>query len=162
MAPSVGCMIDRRRIRDQRGHHPWRTIGLMPEWNVEFTTDLPPNHLGLTLHAERRILIRGGLTVAARRSTICHEVGHVLRGPTSACHSLYEESLVERQAARLLIPTVQRIGHALAWNAASYRRAARDLWVDEKMLNVRLSTLAPRERAWLDEQLASVMVDAPA
>lgn len=151
-------MLDRRKIRDRRGHHPWRAIGLLPEWRVEFTSDLPPRHLGLTLHREKRILIREGLDVAARRSTICHEGGHVLRGAVSACHSLYEEALVERQAARLLMPTVQRVGHALAWNHAQYDAAARDLWVDEKLLNARLSTLAPSERAWLHEQLATILV----
>lgn len=151
-------MLDRRKIRDHRGHHPWRAIGLLPDWTVEFTLDLPHDHLGLTLHDEKRILIRSGLCVAARRATICHEGGHVLRGPTSACHSLYEEALVERQAARLLIPSVQRLGHALAWNRADYERTADDLWVDEKLLNARLSTLAPAERSWLDDQLATILL----
>lgn len=151
-------MLDRRKIRDRRGHHPWRLIGYFPDWKVEITSELPADHLGLTLHAERRILIRDGLDVAARRSTLCHESGHVLRGPASACHTLYEESLVERQAARLLVPSVQRIGHALAWHRARYDLTARDLWVDEKLLNARLSTLAPAERTWLDEQLATILV----
>ena len=151
-------MLDRRKIRDHRGHHPWRTMALLPEWKIEFTADLSPRHLGLTIHRERRILIRDDLDVAARRSTICHEGGHVLRGRTSACHSLYEEALVERQAARLLMPTVKRIGHALAWHHAQYDDVARELWVDTKLLNARLSTLAPSEREWLDEQLATILI----
>lgn len=152
-------MLDRRKIRDYRGHHPWRTVGVfLPKWKVDFTADLPPGHLGLTLHDERRILIRDGLTEESRRSTICHEVGHVLRGPASECHSLYEESLVERQAARLLMPSVQRIGHAMAWHRARYDHTAKDLWVDEKLLNARLSTLAPAERTWLDDQLATILI----
>lgn len=155
-------MLDRRKIRDHRGHHPWQAIGLLPDWRVEFTRDLPPHHLGLTIHAEKRVLIRHGLSEASRRSTICHETGHVLRGPGSSCSSLYEDALVERLAGRLLMPSVRRIGHTLAWNRANYRRTAHDLWVDEKLLNTRLSTLAPAERTWLDEQLATIMIDAPA
>lgn len=151
-------MLDRRKIRDSRGHHPWRTIGMLPDWEIEFTRDLPPAHLGLTVHAERKVYIRRGLSTAARRSTLCHETGHVLRGVTSSCSSLYEDALVERQAARLLIPTVQRIGQAMAWHRASYAATARELWVDEKLLNARLSTLPPADRAWLHEQLASVFL----
>lgn len=155
-------MLDRRKIRDHRGHHPWRTIGLLPEWKVEFTRDLPPKHMGLTLHEEKRVLIRAGMTEEARRATVCHETGHILRGPSSACHTLREETLVERQAGRLLIPTVQKLGHALAWHRANYTLTARELWVDEKLLNARLSTLARAERAWLDNQLATVLIDSPA
>jgi hypothetical protein len=151
-------MLDRRKIRDHRGHHPWRTIGLLSDWKVEFTADLPPDHFGLTLHGEKRILIQHGLDQESRRSTICHETGHALRGPVSGCHRLYEESLVERQAGRLLMPSVRRLGHALAWHRANYTSTARDLWVDEKLLNARLSTLAPAERSYLDEQLATILV----
>lgn len=155
---TVRGMLDRRKVRDHRGHHPWLTIGLMRDWKVEFTTDLPPAHLGLTLHNEKKVLIQDGLSVAARRSTISHETGHVLRGPTSGCHQLYEEALVERQAGRLLMPSVRRVGHAMAWHRADYCRTAHDLWVDEKLLNARLSTLAPAERVWLDEQLATILI----
>lgn len=157
-AHTVRVMLDRRKIRDHRGHHPWNAIGLFRDWRVEFTRDLPPAHLGLTIHAERRVLIKEGLSVEARRSTLCHETGHVLRGTSSACHTLYEESLVERQAGRLLMPSVLRIGHAMAWHRASYAKTAHELWVDEKLLNVRLSTLAPLERAWLNDQLATILI----
>jgi hypothetical protein len=44
---------------------------------------------------------------------------------------------------------VRRLGHATAFHHGDYEKAAYDLWVDDKMLNVRLSTLAPREREWL-------------
>ncbi|MDN4173964.1 hypothetical protein QWY28_13465 [Nocardioides sp. SOB77] len=151
-------MFDRRKIRDHRGHHPWRAIGMLPDWRVEFTRDLAPDELGLTIHAEKRVLIRDGLTQHERRSTICHETGHVLRGPVSSCHQLYEESLVERQASRLLLPSVRRIGHTLAWYAADYTKTAWEMWVDERLLNARLSTLAPADRLWLDEQLDTILI----
>lgn len=151
-------MLDRRKIRDHRGHHPWRFWGMFPDWRIEFRNDLDPGVLGLTLHGEKRVLMREGQDIEGRRSTATHEGGHLLRGPFSSCHRLYEESLVERQAGRLLIPSVRRLGHSLAWHRADYARTAHDLWVDEKLLNARLSTLAPAERAYLDDQLATILV----
>lgn len=151
-------MFDRRRCRDHRGHHPWRFIGLLGEWKVEWVDHIPGGDWGLTIHAERKVQIVNGLTQAERRSTIAHEAGHVLRGPAAGDRRLYEEALVERQAARLLIPSVRRIGHALAWNRADHERAAADLWVDEKLLAARLSTLAPKERQWLDCQMETVLL----
>lgn len=151
-------MLDRQRCRDHRGHHPWRFIGQFPDWKVEWVNYLPEDRWGLTLHAEKRVLMADHIGQAERRGTICHEGGHLIRGPFSVCKKLYEESLVERQAARLLMPSVKRIGHALAYHHADYERTAEELWVDEHLLNVRLSTLAPRERRWLDEQMETILI----
>lgn len=148
----------RHRIKDHRGHHPWRAMGLLSEWSVEWTRDLPPGRWGLTLHDEKRVLIRDGLDQAERRCTIAHETGHILRGPVSACHRLREESLVDRQVSRLLLPSVRKISRALAWHQADHDLAAAELWVDDRIFAARLSTLAPRERAHLDEQLATILV----
>ncbi len=41
---------------------------------------------------------------------------------------------------RLLMPSVRRIGHAMAYNRADYQEDGRQPLVDEKALNVRLST----------------------
>lgn len=150
--------LNRRACCDYRGHHPWRYIGQHSDWKVVFTDDLPPGRWGKTVHDEKRILIAHGLDQAERRSTLAHETGHVLRGPRSTCRRLNEESLVERQAARLLLPSVRRIGHALAWHSAEHEATAHDLWVDEKLLNNRLSTMAPAERRWLDGQLADILI----
>jgi hypothetical protein len=151
-------MLERRSVRDHRGHHPWRFIGHFDDWKIEFTDDLPSGRWGLTQHLDKRILIHHDLDQAERRSTLAHETGHMLRGPRSVCRRLYEESLVERHAARLLMPSVRRIGHALAWAGAGHELAAELLWVDERLLHARLSTLAPAERAWLDDQLASILI----
>lgn len=157
---SVPRMLNRSKIRDHRGHHPWRTIGMFPDWRVEFTHDLPPTQLGETIHREKRVLIHADLGQAERRDAICHEMGHVLRGPRPTAHRLAEEALVDRQAGRLLMPSVRRIGHALAWSRGAYEAAADDLWVSERLLNVRLSTLAPADRIWLDDQLDHIFVNA--
>ncbi len=151
MLPRVAC-------RDHRGHHPWRHIGLYPDWTIKFVGRLPDGRLGLTIHASKTILILAGLTQAQRRSTLCHEVGHMLRGPASVCRELYEESLVERQAARLLLPSVRRVGHALAYHHADYKKTADDLWTDENLLNVRLSTLPPKDREWLRHQMDLILL----
>jgi hypothetical protein len=155
----------RRSVRDGRGHHPWRVLGEhFGQWRVRYVarSALPVGRLGWTRWDLGEIWVANGQNVADRRSTICHETGHLIRGPFPSWRKVYEEALVDRQAARLLLPSVRTIGHALAWAGADYEAAAEELWVDETMLNVRLSTLAPREATRLREQLATVMVDAPA
>lgn len=150
---------ERRTVRDHRGHHPWRFLGEhLRDWKVVWTDDLRPGDFGETVHSERRIYLAHGMNEAERRSTLAHETGHVLRGPQPADRELYEEALADRQAARLLLPSVRRIGQSLAWHHADHDAVAKDLWVDPEILDVRLSTLAPRERAWLDEQLQLIQV----
>lgn len=155
----------RRATRDNRGHHPWRFLGEeFPKWKVIYKprAEMPVGRLGITRWDLSQVWIADDQDVADRRSTICHETGHLIRGPFPAWRKVYEEALVDRQAARLLLPSVPDISRALAYNGADYELAAEDLWVDETLLNVRLSTLAPRERMRLDEQLATILVDAPA
>lgn len=151
-------MLDRNRCRDHRGHHPWRFIGQFTDWIVEWRNDLEPDERGLTIFAEKKILMADDAGQAERRGVICHEGTHVLRGPFAARRKMYEEALADRQAARLLMPSVRRIGHAMAFHRGDYEAAADHLWVDEHLLNVRLSTLAPRERAWLSEQMETILL----
>lgn len=147
-------MRDRRHHR----HHPWRAFGLLSDWKLEWTDDLPFGVWGHTLHEEKRVLLANGMNEAERRCTIEHERHHVLRGPAPLGKEMREELIVDRLAARLLMPSVRRVGHALAWHSARVEDAAHELWVDETMLHVRLSGLQPPERQWLDEQLATILV----
>lgn len=149
---------ERRACRDDRGHHPWRFFAGLSDWTLEWTHDLPVGRLGLTVHAEKRVLLAEGMDQHERRCTIAHETGHILRGPGKSAHHVSDELHIDRQVARLLVPSVRRLGHALAWHQADYEKAAHDLWIDELVLNVRLSMLPPRERAYLDEQLATILV----
>lgn len=86
------------------------------------------------------------LSQAQRRSTVCHELFHLQRGPTPLDSLLLcrEEAAVEQLAARALIP-LHDLGEALAW-AHTLDEAAAELWVDRNLLDARLRHLHPTER----------------
>lgn len=152
----VAAQVDRTPWR--RRHHPWRAFGLLDEWKLKWVDDLPDGRWGLTLHAEKVVLIADHLDEAERRCTIAHETQHALRGPVASGRHAYmrEELLVNRRVGRLLLPDVENIGHALAWHHADHERTAWELWVDDETLEVRLSSLSARERSDLDDRLAHV------
>lgn len=147
-------MRDRRHHR----HHPWRAFGELRDWKIEWTDDLPFGTWGLTIWEDRTVLLVNGMTEAERRCTIEHERLHVLRGPAPFGMELREELVIDRLVARTLAPSIRRIGHAMCFHRADVERAADELWVDEQTLHVRLSSLAPRERAWFGEQLETVLI----
>ncbi|MEE3126368.1 MAG: ImmA/IrrE family metallo-endopeptidase [Actinomycetota bacterium] len=136
-------------------HHPWRVFAGLSDWRLQWA-HLPPDVFGLTCHRTKTVTLAEGLTQAERRCTIAHETQHILRGPVPTGGELYEELVINRKVARLLLPSVRRVGHALAFHRADMEGAADDLWVDEPTLHVRLSALAPKERAWMQEQLATI------
>lgn len=148
----------RQRDRRLHRHHPWDVFSRLTEWKLEWTDHLPQGTWGKTLHAEKRVLVANGLDQAERRCTIAHETQHILRGPVDAQQRMREELIIDRRVSRLLVPSVKRIGHALAWHHADHELAAEELWVDEAILEVRLSALTPRERGHLDEQLSTILV----
>lgn len=145
---------DRRRHR----HHPWRVFGTFTDWKLVWTDDLPDGRWGLTVHKERRVYLADHLDEAERRCTIAHETQHIIRGPYDPAAHLREELIIDRKVGRLLAPSVRWIGHALAWYQADHEKAAWELWIDDDTLAVRLSSLTPRERALLDEQLATIII----
>lgn len=147
-------MRDRRHHR----HHPWRAFGELVDWELEWTDDLPFGTWGLTVWEEKKVLLANGMGESERRCTIEHERRHILRGPAPYGLELHEEVVVHRQVARALMPSIRRVGHALAFHRADIERAAHELWVDEQTLHVRLSSLPAGERAWLDEQLATILI----
>lgn len=154
-------MLDQPYVhRDPRRHrhHPWRVFGTLRDWKLEWTNDLPDGTWGHTLFAERRVLLADHLDEAERRCTIAHETQHILRGPYAPDRHLREELIINRKVGRLLAPSARWIGHALAWHQADHEKAAWELWVDDDTLSVRLHSLTPRERAYLDDQLAHILV----
>ena len=129
--------------------NPWRRLRALA--HVELRWHDEPDPMGLTDFATYISLSRT-LTWAERRSTILHEVLHVERGPAPSWCEAKEERLVDKEAARWLLPDVRVIGDALAWSH-SYAEAADELGVDEALLRVRLRYLHPSERAFLTRRL---------
>lgn len=147
-------MRDRRHHR----HHPWKEFGLLSDWKIEWTDDLPFGVWGHTDFDTKTVYLANGMNEAERRCTIEHERHHVLRGPVPRGCEMREELLVDRLAARKLLPSVRHIGHVMAWHNANVQRVAHELWVDETMFHVRLSALRPSERDWLTEQMDTILV----
>lgn len=138
--------------------HPWRRLrDLGPTWRLEWK-DLPQDTYGLTDWRTRTITLATGMTFEERRSSITHEVTHVLRGPASSCRRMAEEVEVERISSRLLLPCMQEVADALVFHRGEHDRAAEDLWVDPLSLDVRLSSLYGIEREYLNRRLEDAVV----
>lgn len=131
------------------GGNPWRRLRALAHITLHWHDEHDP--MGWTDFTDTISLSRT-LTWAERRVTVLHEVLHVERGPAPAWCEAKEERLVDREAARWLMPDVRAIGDALAW-AHTYAEAAEELDVDEALLRVRLRYLHPSERHWLTRRL---------
>lgn len=102
--------------------------------------------------------MREGMSFEERRCTITHEVEHVLRGPASTCSVIAEELLVDRSSARLLLPSMRDIADSLVYHRGDHDQAAKDLWVDPWMLEVRLSSLYGLERDYLRRRTDDIVL----
>jgi hypothetical protein len=136
-------------------HHPWRAFSRFTDWRLRWA-QLPDGHYGLTCHRTRTVTIAEGLSQAERRCTIAHETQHIIRGPQLAGTAMREELDIDRTVARLLAPSIIAVGDALAWSHGRLEEAADDLWIDDLMMNVRLSALLPTERRYLQQRLSEV------
>ena len=137
--------------------HPWRYLrDHHPDWTIIWAP-LPAGLLGRTLHDLRVIVLDNGLTQAARRSTLAHELEHITRGPTPPVPALAakEEAAIDRAVARRLIDIV-RLGEALAWSRCRVE-VADELWVDHDTLTARLHTLNDAERGYLHTRLEHLL-----
>lgn len=135
-------------------HNPWGILRRLADWTFEIAP-LPAGVWGLTDWRHRTITIRPGLTQAERRCALSHETQHVRRGPGPG--SQREEDACDQGAARELID-LHDLGEALAW-AHNLDEAADELWVDRRMLDVRLAHLHPSERAQLKRRLEHAEVE---
>lgn len=130
-------------------YHPWRRLRELVDVTLHWHDDGPA---GWCRHSTQDVSIRRGMTQAERRSTICHELVHLERGPAVRGQAAREEIEVSKEAARRLIPDVRHLGEALAW-ATCIDEAADELWVDAGTLRARLDHLHPSERAYLRRRL---------
>lgn len=132
-------------------HHPWRTFRDLADWTLIWAP-LPFGVWGLTNFRTKTVTLAPGMTQVQRRCTIAHETQHVIRGPVARHHQAREERVVDRNAARLLLPDISAVGEALAWSQ-NEDEAADCLWVDRYTLRARLDALHPSERAYLKRRL---------
>lgn len=138
-------------------HHPWRTFRVLTDWRLEWAA-LPSGTWGQTCFASKTVTLTLGMNQAERRCTIAHETLHILRGPVAPHRELQEELLIDRTASRLLLPSMREVVDALTWARGDYETASEELWVDPLMLEVRLSSLWARERAYYERRMADVML----
>lgn len=131
-------------------YHPWRVFRGLVSFDLTFEV-LPDGILGRTDFDDSTVTIAPDINQAERRSTIAHEVEHILRG-WSPC-TAREECQVDRAAAQKLIG-IRELGEALAWSSDE-AEAADELWVDVQMLRTRIKHLHPAERGYLRRRLAA-------
>lgn len=70
------------------------------------------DELGRVDFSTHTISLAADLTDGEFRSTLTHEIVHLLRGPVPAPRQNLEELMVERETATILIPEVERAGFA--------------------------------------------------
>lgn len=131
-------------------HHPWREFRGLTEWVLSWQP-LPRGVKGETDWTTRTVTLDPDLTHGERRSTICHELQHIHRGPVPAWAEDREETIVEQLAARQLIG-IHDLGEALAWSDCPWQ-VADELQVDYDLLWCRLRHLHPSERHYLARRL---------
>jgi len=134
-------------------HHPWRRFRVLSDWSLNWA-ELPQGVMGFTCHRTRTVTLALGMSQAERRCTIAHETENILRGPVAASARTREEHAIDRTVATLLIPSIHELVDAMSRARGHLEVAADDLWVDEYLLQVRLASLAPDQRALLDRRLA--------
>lgn len=130
-------------------YHPWRRLRELAHLTLHWHDDGPA---GWCRHSTQELSLLRGMTQAERRSTVCHEVVHLERGPAVRGFGDREEVEVSKEAARRLLPDIHVVGEALAWSR-DLAEAAEELWVDDGTLRVRLEHLHPAERAYLLRRL---------
>lgn len=137
--------------------HPWRETRALPEVLVEFTDELPSGNSWWS-PAYDVVLLRKGMLQVDRRCNLAHELGHRELGhsgcssgfPDADRHRARMEVNADGWAASKLI-TYEALEKVGRWTGCR-NEAADELWVTRHMLDVRLSRLAPYERAMLNRE----------
>lgn len=132
-------------------YHPWRHLRELSYVGVFWRDRLPDDDLGQCLHEHDAVVMSRRQTQAERRSTITHELIHLERGRPCVGFEGHEERLVEREAARRLIP-LEALIDALRWSQDEHE-LAEELWVDVDTVKIRLRHLTPAERRFISAEL---------
>lgn len=132
--------------------NPWRRLRALTHIELLWHDGGP---MGETDFEAGTISLRRGMTYEERRCTVLHECLHVERGPVPLGLAEREELQVEKATARALLPSVRRIGDALAWAEGDEAIAAAELGVDVGVLRTRMKYMThPAERAYLVRRFA--------
>lgn len=134
--------------------HPWRDLRALPEITLLWHDG---GARGYYNFRRQTISLRRGMSQAARRSTLQHELHHHYRGRYLRAILEREEKACELAAARDLID-IRKLGEALAWSSDA-RVVADELWVDVDLVRLRMEHLHPAERAYLRSRLAHLERD---
>lgn len=133
--------------------HPWRHLAEQyPEIIVSTRHELPGTMMGY--RRGNRIWLCSSLNQAERRSTLTHELHHLVRGPVprhTRHATMREERIVSDLAARQLIP-LPKLVDALRWTRNEHELAD-ELWVDRPTVRCRMQFLDPIETAELEHHL---------
>lgn len=127
--------------------HPWRRLRALADVTLLWHDEGP---MGETDFEAGTISIRRNLTWEERRCTVLHECLHVERGPVLVSLAEREELRVQKETARLLLPSIKAIGDAYAWSQGDDAGAAIELGVDVDVLRTRMRFMThPSERGYL-------------
>lgn len=130
--------------------HPWRAVRALRHITIRWA-DLPDDVMGYASFDTDTITLARGMTQAERRSTLWHEVHHLLRGRVPAHLQEREERAVDEAAARDLI-SFEALVDAMLWSNDD-RELADELWVDVSMVRARLASLTDYESRTLVTRL---------
>jgi hypothetical protein len=100
----------------------------------------------------RVILIERTMDRRARRCALAHEVAHLDLGHGIPLCEGREERRADETAASRLIP-LDRLADVLRW-ALSPDEVAHDLDVTPHLARVRIRSLSPDEKAWIEDRIA--------
>jgi hypothetical protein len=133
------------------GWNPWRALSRSPEVSVVYG-DPGEGNVGVVDLRSRVITLCPSLLQDERRSTLAHELVHLERG-TPCGPGDPEEREVARLAAARIIAWPDLV-EAVKWSD-DLEEQARELWVDEETVRVRLHHLTEAERETLARARAS-------
>lgn len=129
-----------------RDHHPSVDVTLVDLAPLGLRGRVTPHGVQIDRTCDQR----------GRRSTLTHEVVHLERGPVpDHPHlALREERTVETITARRMIRLSDLVDAILWCQGRTDDEAAEELWVDHDILEARIRALTPRERGWVERQIA--------
>lgn len=130
--------------------HPWQRLRDLAHVRLEWQD--VDDQMGCADPETSIVTITDGMTQAERRSTLTHELIHLERGTAvEARHQAIEDRYVQRESARRLI-TIEDLIDALRWSRDEHE-LAEELWTDVDTVRIRLASLSPAERRFIDAEL---------